>query len=151
MNPHLTAGLCYDVVSVDVGLITPRKATSSAATLAAQILGAGERRAGNASPQIQSQSKVREFTECDSRSMALPVQEKSNAPKVRKAEFVRDGYGNRNPGNGRLVDTEFADTSGSRPKFDFIRLPAVSLSVIADSLGPLIQRGQGNLRWARIL
>ncbi len=67
MTDDLTAHVCYNSVSVDVGLITPRKATSAAATLAAQILSTGDGSTGNASPQIQSQSKVRDSIVGESR------------------------------------------------------------------------------------
>ncbi len=96
-------------------------------------------------------TRVGQFNERDCPPIGLPSIGKSNAPYIQRQNYVRDGHGNRNPGNGQLVDTGSADTSGSRPNFAPIRLPAVSLSARKDSIGLSMGRGQGNLRCPIVL
>ena len=138
------APVCYTSVSVDVGIITPRKATSAAATLAAQILVAGECSAGNASPQIQSQSEVGRFIERERTRLFTAFQRNQNAPKIQRQKQVCGGVGELNPGNEHRL---FATTGRALVEvLNHFRIgsPAVSLSVFKDSLGLFIGKRTGS-------
>jgi len=149
-GPTLSTVYSIVSVSVDVGLITPRKATDAAATLAAQILVVGECSVGNASPQIQSQSKVGEFYEGDSPSLPASIEE-PNAPSIQRQ--IRDSGQRRNPGSGILIDVSTRYTPWSKLPRSY-RIIRRSLSLLpapkGSPLAPNTGREQGMSLCVRI-